>query len=236
MSLYLIIMGVQGAGKGTQAAFIQEEYGIPHVSTGDLFRAMKHREDELARRIQDIMRAGALVPDEATNEVLQDRLEQADAAGGVVLDGYPRNIAQAEWLESYLASKGKSLAAVLLLELDLYTAFKRAYGRAKSEATGKTYNVYYSDDEIELDFVDHPEGAFPPRMEPRLKSTGETLVRRADDEAAAVITRIDTYMETTRPLIDHYRAKGLLLSIDADQPIEAVSAEIKAAINRAKQV
>ena len=102
MGLYLILLGVQGAGKGVQAAWIQERYGIPHVSTGDLFRAMRTREDELAQRIQAIMASGQLISDEITNEVARDRLEQPDAANGAILDGFPRNEVQAEWLTQHL--------------------------------------------------------------------------------------------------------------------------------------
>lgn len=232
MSLYLIIMGVQGAGKGTQAAFIEREYGIPHVSTGDMFRAMKNRDDDLARRVQEIMNSGALVPDEVTNEVLQDRLEQDDAANGVILDGYPRNIAQAQWLQNYLEDKGESLTSVLLLDLDPYTAFKRAYGRVKSGQTGATYNVFFHDN-VTYKVVDHPEGAFPPRLEATNKNTGETLERRSDDEPMSVIKRIDTYLETTRPLVDYYEERGLLARVDADQPIDVVSQAIKDVIAQA---
>ncbi|GAB4519829.1 MAG: adenylate kinase [Anaerolineae bacterium] len=231
MGLYLVIMGVQGAGKGTQAAFVKDKYNIPHISTGDLFRAMRAREDELARRVQEIMNAGQLISDEITNEVLRDRLQQPDAANGVILDGYPRNPAQAEWLENYLQERGEKLTAVLLLDLDYYTAFKRAFGRVKSEQTGETYNIYFND-EVEAKFVDHAEKAFPPRLEATHTPTGEVLQRRPDDEAFSVVKRIDIYRETTMPLIDHYRQKGLLVTIDADQPIEKVSQDITTAIEQ----
>lgn len=231
MGLYLIIMGVQGAGKGTQAARLKEAYDIPHVSTGDLFRAMRNRSDDLAVRVQTLMNSGQLVPDDTTNDVLQDRLEQPDAAErGAVLDGYPRNIAQAEWLEHYLSTRGEQLAAVILLELDSYTAFKRAYGRLSSPSTGESYNIYTNADAIDWQMVEHPDKAYPPRIEGTLKATGEALKRRPDDEAAAVVQRIDTYMAQTAPLIDHYREKGLLVSIDARQSIEDVTAAIKAAV------
>lgn len=233
MGLYLIIMGVQGAGKGTQAAFIRERFQIPHVSTGDLFRAMKTREDELAKRVQDIMNAGRLVDDETTNEVLKDRLEQPDAANGVILDGYPRNIAQAKWLENYLKDKGESLDAVLLLQLDPYVAFKRAFGRVTSQS-GEAYNIYTNNEGLEWDFVEHPEKQFPPRLEVRFKETGETLKRRSDDEAFSVVKRIDTYLEETMPLVDHFRKKDLLVSIDAEQPIDVVSQDIETAVERVK--
>jgi adenylate kinase len=235
MSLYLIIMGVQGAGKGTQAAFIEETYGIPHISTGDLFRAMKSRDDELARRVQEIMNAGDLVSDEVTSEVLKDRLEQPDAANGAVLDGYPRNISQAKWLEDYLASRGESLTAVLLLDLDLYTAFKRSYGRVKSNATGETFNIYFNSENIVADFDADPQGKYPPRVVAKKRDTGEELSRRSDDEAASVVKRIDTFVETTQPLIDYYDERGLLMSIKADQPIEAVNEDIRTAIAQMKQ-
>jgi adenylate kinase len=233
MSLYLIIMGVQGAGKGTQAAFISERFNIPHISTGDLFRAMKTRTDELAQRVQHIMEAGQLVSDDVTNEVLQDRLAQPDAANGVILDGYPRNIEQAEWLDRHLTNQGECLSRVLLLDLDFYTAFKRAYGRVKSAQTGKTYNVYFDRDRLDVTFDDHPEKAFPPRMRAVLKATGEELERRADDEAASVVKRIDIFRETTQPLIDYYREKGLLVEIDASESIQAVSQAVEAAIAEA---
>jgi len=234
MSLYLIIMGVQGAGKGTQAAYIHETYNVPHVSTGDLFRAMKTRTDDLAREVQAIMKSGNLVSDEVTNKVLQDRLEQDDAADGVILDGYPRNIDQAKWLENYLGGKGESLAAVLLLELDYYTAFKRAFGRVKDGKTGQVYNIYSTTDELDAAFIEDPNGKFQPRIEATLKSTGQILERRADDHAGSVVKRIDTFEATTKPLIDYYEDKGLLVRINAKQPIEEVSAAVKAAIDQVK--
>jgi adenylate kinase len=234
MSLYLVIMGVQGAGKGTQAAIISKKYNIPHVSTGDLFRAMRTRTDDLAQRVQEIMAAGQLVSDEVTNEVLQDRLEQPDARDGVILDGYPRNAAQAAWLDDYLAKQGKRLDAVLLLDLDFFTAFKRSYGRVKSEKTGKSYNVYFNGEMLDVSFEDHPETAYPPRMVATLKETGELLSRRPDDEAPSVVKRIDIFQETTQPLIDYYRNKDILVEIDAAQPIEAVSKAIEAAVTRVR--
>lgn len=231
LSLYVIIMGVQGAGKGVQAQFIKEQYGIPHVSTGDMFRAMRERDDELARRVQDIMKSGALVDDDTTNEVLRDRLEQPDAVNGVVLDGYPRNQAQAAWLEDYLASKNATVNAVLVMSLDLYVAFKRAFGRVTSEA-GKSYNIFYNNAGIEWKFIDDPEKVYPARLEAVESASGKLLVRRPDDaNAGAIIKRIDLYLETTQPLLDYYQQKGLVVEIDAEQSIETVSRGIKAAID-----
>lgn len=230
MALFLVIMGVQGAGKGTQAAFLKDTYHIPHVSTGELFRAMRSREDALAKRVQDILNAGLLVPDEVTNEVLQDRLEQPDAANGAILDGYPRNTSQAEWLEAYLAGRGQRLSAALLLELDPYSAFKRAFGRV-SAADGSQYNIYTDNMGLTWRTVPCPDAQFPPRLEVTLTETGEILRRRSDDEAVAVIKRIDTYLESTMPLVDFYRNKGVLKSVLADQPIASVSVALQAVVD-----
>lgn len=232
MSLNIILMGVQGAGKGEQARIIQETYGIPQVSTGDLFRAMKTRTDPLAQRIQQIMAQGKLIDDETTNTVVEERLAQPDAQGGVLLDGYPRTPAQAAWLDQHLASKGAKVNAVLLLELDLYTAFKRSFGRVSSGVSKRSYNIYFNADGIEWSFEDHPEGQYPPRLVARHGATDEMLQRRADDASAhAIIKRIDTYLETTQPLIDYYRARKLVTRIYADQPIEVVTMAIKHAID-----
>lgn len=229
MGLYVVLMGVQGAGKGEQAKFISAAYGIPHVSTGDLFRAMKTRTDELAVRIQEIMAAGRLIDDDTTNQVVAERLSQPDAANGVIFDGYPRTPNQAEWLQQHLADRGEKVAAVLLLDLDVFTAFKRAFGRVSSPSTGKTYNIYYNAEGVSWKFEDHPEKAYPPRLVVTDKVTGEVMTRRPDDASAdAIIKRIDTYMRETQPLIDHYEAKGLVHKINADQSIAAVSDVIKA--------
>jgi adenylate kinase len=227
MGLYVILTGVQGAGKGVQAKYISDTFGIPHVSTGDLFRAMKTREDDLARRVQSIMNAGKLVDDQTTNDVAADRLSMPDAQAGVILDGYPRNQAQADFLADFLARRGEKVNAVLLLELDLYVAFKRAFGRVSSKSD-ESFNIFYLNDGVTVRAEDDPAGKFPPRIVATLDATGEELKRRADDASAlAVIKRIDTYMETTLPLIEYYSARNLLYRIDAEQEIDAVSAAIK---------
>jgi len=231
MGLYLILLGVQGAGKGVQAAWIQQHYGIPHVSTGDLFRAMRTREDELAQRIQAIMASGQLISDEITNEVVRDRLSQPDAAGGAILDGFPRNEVQAAWLDDYLASRGEAVNAVLLMEIDLYVAFKRAYGRIGTEDGARIYNLYYQNENIDWKLEEHPDKAWPPRVAGSERDTGMPLVRRPDDASAdVVIRRIDTYLETSMPLVNWYRERGLLRSVDAEQSIGDVSAAIQAVI------
>lgn len=235
MGTYLLFMGVQGAGKGSQAIVFSQELGIPHISTGDLFRALRTRTDDFALKIQDTMKRGELVSDDDTNAILLERLQQPDAANGAIFDGYPRNPAQAEWLTNYLKGKGEQLAAAVLLELDLYSAFKRAFGRV-SAADGATYNVYFNADGVDWHYEDHPAREYPPRLVAVHTASGEALQRRADDaNAHAIIKRIDTFMQQTAPLIDYYTASGLLVRINADQSIDAVTQDIRRAVGEAQK-
>ncbi|MGJ3240597.1 MAG: adenylate kinase family protein [Anaerolineae bacterium] len=230
MGLYIILMGVQGAGKGVQAAYIKEAYNIPHVSTGDIFRGLKDRTDELAQRVKAIMDAGDLVDDDTTNELVADRLNKADASNGVILDGYPRNRVQAEFLMQYLAEKGERVNPVLLLDLDLYVAFKRAFGRVTDSDTGESFNYYYKQGDVEFSVQPDPDENYPPRLV--ATRNGKMLKRRTDDaDAMAVIKRIETYLDETMPIVSYYEEKGVVNKINADQPIAAVSAEIKEAID-----
>lgn len=234
MGLYVILMGVQGAGKGEQARFISDRYHIPHVSTGDLFRAMHARTDALAIQIQAILDAGKLVDDETTNTMVAERLQQPDAANGVILDGFPRTPAQADWLQTYLAAREEHINAVILFELDLYVAFKRAFGRVSEHETSKSYNYFYNGDGIAWSFEDAPQSQFPPRLLGMKSSTGEILKRRADDaNGFAILKRIDTYMEQTRPLIEYYRARALLHMVEAEQSIEAVNKIVQDILDKA---
>ena len=235
MGLYIILMGVQGSGKGTQAASITQNYGgIPQISTGDLFRAMKTRTDDLAKQIQQLMAEGKLIDDDTTNKVVEDRLQQPDAANGAIFDGFPRTPYQAQWLENYLEKKGDKIAAVILMEIDLYDAFRRAFGRVSSPS-GQGYNIYTDAEKLDIKWVDHPEKLFPPRLEVTVKATGEKLVRRPDDASAdAIIKRIDIFRKTTQPLIDYFSGKGLVHTVNADQSIDAVGADIKKILDAAK--
>ncbi len=229
MALFLMLMGPQGAGKGVQAKRLSEWQGIPHISTGDLFRAMRERDDELAREVQAVMAAGNLIDDALTNAVLSDRLAKEDAMAGAVLDGYPRNLVQAEYLEQALRKRGERLRAALLLELDTYEAFRRSYGRITA-ADGRSFNIYNQDARLEWEFLEHPERAYPPQLRARLRETGEALLRRPDDaHAHAIIQRIEGFLALKRELSGFYEARGLLRRIDAAQDIEAVAAQIAAA-------
>lgn len=232
--LFLLIMGVQGSGKGTQASAITKRYGIPHVSTGDLFRAMFSRTDALAERIRATLAAGKLVDDETTNDVLADRLERPDAAHGALLDGYPRNHAQARFLNEYLARRGQKLTAVLLLELDLYNAFKRSFGRVTAQ-DGRAFNLYTSPDGVSWAFEKDPNKLFPPRLVATLDSTGELLKRRDDDaNAFGVVERIEKFLSETQPLLPVYEQAGLLRRVNADQSIADVTTALFAEIEKTR--
>lgn len=226
---FFMMMGPQGAGKGVQARRLSSGGGIPHVSTGDLFRAMRQREDALARRVQEVMAAGYLIDDELTNQVLRDRLEQPDARTGAVLDGYPRNLVQARFLDDYLARRGEKLDFVLLLELDLFEAFRRSYGRLLAE-DGRSYNIYTDDRGLDWHFEEHPERAYPPQLRATLRESGEALIRRPDDaHAHAIIQRIEAYLAERDALAGFYEGRGILRRIDAAQSIADVYDEIRSA-------
>lgn len=214
MGTYIVLIGVQGAGKGTQAAILQEKLGLLHVSTGDLFRAMKTQNTPLAKRVQELMSEGELIPDDVTNQMVEDRLSQDDASRGVILDGYPRNAGQAEFLDNLLAKRGDRVVVVPVLQLDRETAIKRVEGRRYSQDKSRVYNIYFN----------------PPQQEGIDDVDGQPLIQRDDDHREAVERRIDLYFENTQPLIDYYKSRGVVTEIEADQPIDKVSVDIMAAI------
>lgn len=217
MGTYIVLMGVQGAGKGTQAAILQQKLGLLHLSTGDLFRAMKTEDTPLARRVQDLMAKGELIPDEVTNQMVKERIQKPDAANGVIFDGYPRNRDQAQFLDTLLAQSQQRITAAIILELDREIAIKRTEGRRYSQDKQRVYNIYFNPPQIEgVDDVD-----------------GLPLIQRDDDNREAVERRIDLYFTQTAPLIDYYRERGLLKEIDADQAIDSVAEAVVAAIDKA---
>ncbi len=217
MATFIVLMGVQGAGKGTQAAILQEKLDLLHISTGDLFRAMKVLDTPLARRVQDLMEKGELIPDEVTNEMVVDRLAQPDAARGAILDGYPRNANQARFLDDLLAKSNNRVLVVPILHLERETAIKRVEGRRYSQDKQRVYNIYFN----------------PPQTEGVDDVDGQPLIQRADDNREAVERRIDLYFSETTPLIDYYKGKELVATIDADQSIDAVAIDVVASVARA---
>jgi adenylate kinase len=217
--LYILLMGVQGAGKGTQAAKLVEALGLIHLSTGELFRAMKVQDTPLAREVQTIMNRGDLIPDELTIRIVRERMQAPDAAKGVIFDGFPRTVPQAQALDTLLAEFGGRVNLAVSLELDRQIAFKRLEGRRVCTVNEKhIYNVYFN----------------PPKVEGMCDLDGAPLMQRPDDTPEAVNKRIDTYFSQTAPLLDYYQKAGVLRRLNADQTIEAVSAVLLAAVEASK--
>ncbi|MEU8871742.1 adenylate kinase [Streptomyces javensis] len=196
----IVLVGPPGAGKGTQAAYLAEKLSIPHISTGDLFRANISQGTPLGKQAQEYMRAGQLVPDEVTIGMAEDRLDQEDAQQGFLLDGFPRNQIQAEALDTYLAQRGVSLDAVLDLEVPESEVIKRIAGRRTCRNdSSHTFHVEYK----------------RPKTPGVCDVCGGELYQREDDSEETVRKRLEVYHRETEPIIDYYKAKGLVVTISA---------------------
>lgn len=191
----VVFLGPPGAGKGTIAAIAKEKLGIPHISTGDLFRAAIKNETPLGKQVKTILASGELVPDSVTIEMVKERFTQKDTERGFILDGFPRTIAQADALDSI-----KSIDHVINFNLDREVIVKRLSGRRLCKSTGKIYHILYN----------------PPRVEGIDDETGEPLIQRDDDKEEAILNRLEVYWRQTAPLVSYYREKGLLRDIDAE--------------------
>lgn len=211
ISLNIVFMGPPGAGKGTQAENIVNEFGIPHISTGDAFRLAMSQGTELGKKAKEYVDAGKLVPDEITNGIVKERLLQEDCQGGFLLDGFPRTLSQAEALDEMMASLGKALDHVINLSVDRDLLLARLSGRRICKSCGATYHV-----------------EFNPPSAPGIcdKCSGE-LYQRSDDSEEKVAIRLDEYMNKTAPLLDYYNDKGLLRDINGENDIEQVSDQIQ---------
>jgi adenylate kinase len=218
MATYIVLMGVQGAGKGTQAAVISEKLGLPHITTGGLFRAMEGQDTPLAREIQAIMLRGDLVPDEVTVQVVRERLQQPDAGKGAIFDGFPRTRPQAEALDKLLADLKGKVTLVPFLKLERDVAIKRI--SARWECSQDPRHVYNMESNA-------------PKKAGLCDTDGAALRQRPDDTPEAAAKRIDLYFEKTAPLLDYYRERQLLQTLNANQSIEAVTAELMAALHKA---
>ncbi|MDT0546189.1 MULTISPECIES: adenylate kinase [Streptomyces] len=196
----IVLVGPPGAGKGTQAAYLAKNLSIPHISTGDLFRANISQGTPLGRQAQEYMRAGQLVPDEVTIGMAEDRMRQPDAAPGFLLDGFPRNLAQAEALDEFLRDNQISLDAVLDLEVPEDEVVRRIAGR----------RICRNDSS----HVFHVTGA-PPKTEGVCDACGGELYQREDDSEETVRKRLEVYHRETEPIIDYYKAKGQVVTIPA---------------------
>ncbi|MFY9213876.1 MAG: adenylate kinase [Tissierellaceae bacterium] len=202
----IILLGPPGVGKGTQASNIVKKYNIPHISTGDIFRANIKSGTELGITAKSYMDKGLLVPDEIVVSIVQDRLAQDDCKDGFLLDGFPRTVEQAEALDIELDKMGIKLDKVVNIDADKDVLIARVTGRRICKECGATYHVINN----------------PPKVEGVCDIDGGELYQRADDTEETVATRIQVYLEQTQPLIDYYRKKGLLLDVDGTKPIEEV--------------
>ena len=208
----IIMLGAPGAGKGTQAKMIADKYGVPHISTGDIFRANIKNCTELGMEAKKYMDQGLLVPDELTVRILLDRVAQDDCKNGYVLDGFPRTIPQAEVLDSELTKLGDHIDYAINVDVPDENIVKRMSGRRACLTCGATYHIEH----------------VPPKKEGICDVCGSELVLRDDDKPETVKNRLNVYHEQTQPLIDFYTEKGVLKTVDGTVPMEEVFAAITA--------
>ncbi len=196
MVLRIVMLGAPGAGKGTQAVRMAQELGIPHISTGDIFRKNLREGTELGKQVQGYLNSGALVPDELTCEIVADRLQEADCANGYILDGFPRSVPQAEMLTEFLAKRGEKIDAAVNIDVSDDVIVERLTARRSDPETGAVYNLKFN----------------PPPPE-----IADKLIQREDDKPETVKARLETYHETTEPIIAYYEQQGVLKNVPGDE-------------------
>ncbi|MGN0438201.1 MAG: adenylate kinase [Lachnospiraceae bacterium] len=206
----IIMLGAPGAGKGTQAKMIAAKYGIPHISTGDIFRANIKNGTELGAKAKEYMDKGLLVPDELVVDLVIDRFKEPDCANGYVLDGFPRTIPQAEALDKALSAIGESIDYAINVEVPDENIINRMGGRRACVGCGATYHVVYS----------------PTKVEGKCDTCGADLIIRDDDKPETVKNRLEVYHEQTQPLIDYYNGKGITREVDGTVDMKDVFAAI----------
>lgn len=214
----LILLGAPGAGKGTQATCICTKYGIPHISTGDIFRQNIKDKTELGLEAEGYIHKGLLVPDELTLRIIKERLSHEDCSNGYLLDGFPRTISQAEAFKLYTEKSNNSINIVLLIDLPSELIIKRITGRRICSQCGKSYHILFS----------------PPKHERICDSCGCNLTQRKDDTAETVIQRLSIYEEQTKPLINYYLKQNLLSTIYGDGEVNIIFRNICKIIDNAK--
>jgi len=221
--MYVILMGAQGAGKGTQALRVAPRLGLVHVSTGDLFRAAIANSTPLGREVKSIYDRGELVPDDITTGLVVEKLAEiarqrrlGEGANGAVFDGFPRNRAQAEGLDAALALTGDAITTVVQIEVPLETLVARLAGRRVCTRCNAVYHVEFN----------------PPRRAGICDRCGGEVVQREDDQPGPIKRRLDLYAQETEPLLAYYRDRGLLTTVSGNQPIERVTEEIVRVIER----
>ena len=208
----VIMLGAPGAGKGTQAVRVAEEDKIPHISTGDIFRANIKGGTELGKKAKGYMDAGQLVPDELVCDLVADRIQKDDCANGFVLDGFPRTIPQAKALDEALAKLGQSMDFAVNIDVPDEAIIQRMSGRRACLSCGATYHIVYK----------------APKVADVCDTCGSALVIREDDKPETVKNRLDVYHAQTQPLIDYYTNAGILVTVDGTQNMDDVFADIKA--------
>jgi adenylate kinase len=226
----IILLGPPAAGKGTQAKLIAETFGIPQISTGDILRANVRAGTELGRKAKAIMDRGELVPDELVCGMVAARLEEADCCRGFILDGFPRTVPQAEWLDGQLAKmrscrtgdaqRACAAPVVIRLLVDYNVLLQRITGRRSCPTCGQVYNVYFQ----------------PPKVQGICDIDGTPLVTRPDDAEDVFAERMRNYDQQTLPLVDYYRAKGRLIEVNGEQPVEVVMTQAFAAIENVNRL
>lgn len=213
----ILLMGAPGVGKGTQAKELVKIWGIPQISTGDLLRFHKDNGTPLGLVAKDLMARGELVPDNLVNEMVAERLQKPDTAKGYILDGFPRTLNQAGWLDGRLAGQPQCLPVVAVsLQVDYTQLLRRISGRRNCPVCQTIYNVYMK----------------PSKVDGICDIEGAALVQRADDTEQAFAERMRVYAAQTAPVIDHYRGLGRFAEVDGDRPIDVVAAGIIAAVER----
>jgi len=206
----VIFMGLPGAGKGTQAERIVSDFGIPHISTGDMFRAAISEQTPLGLQAKSFMDQGNLVPDEVTIGIVRDRLQKPDAQKGFLLDGFPRTQAQAEALDAMLTELGRKIDVVINMHVKRENLLARLTGRRICKSCGATYHVVFN----------------PTKVEGVCDKCGGELYQRSDDTEEVVATRLDVNIKQSEPILAYYEQKGLLKTIDGEQAIDEVYSEI----------
>jgi len=207
----LVLMGLPGAGKGTQAEKIVEKYGIPHISTGDMFRTAMKEGTELGLQAKSFMDKGELVPDEVTIGIVRERLSRDDCKRGFLLDGFPRTVPQAAALESLLSELDRVIDYVINIDVDKSILMERLTGRRICKECGATYHLVFN----------------PPAQEGKCDRCGGELYQRADDNEETVQNRLDVNIKQSKPLLDFYETKGYLRTIDGQQDIYKVFTDIE---------
>ena len=216
----IVFVGAPGAGKGTQASMVAQKLNMVHISSGDLFRQALEQGTELGKQVKAYMEKGALVPDEITIQMVMERLSATDGENGVILDGFPRNLPQAEALGGAVGEQGKTIDKVIYIKVPEEELIKRLSGRWLCRQCQAVYNTVNS----------------PPRIEGKCDKCGGELYQRPDDKPETVKKRLDVYFAETAPLIDYYRRQGTLMTIEGEGSVEEVTRRIVAALPAEKLV